>query len=155
MLHPSDLYHVGMVVPDVDIAASELEAIGGQQFYDPTTNKRVLTTAAGPLDVEFKVRYSRGPFRLELIRAVPGTLWVAGAALHHLGYWCDDLESGIAELERAGMPMAARSEHWSYHSTAHGYYVEILDRQLRPQMSARWDAAETALARCETDGVDA
>jgi len=97
--------------------------------------------------VPFAVSYSVDRFRLELIQAVPGTIWNAGEAgrLHHLGYWSEDLHRDGASLEADGAPVAARSERWSYHRFA-DYYIELLDVAGRPAMEERWQQAPDCLS---------
>jgi hypothetical protein len=142
LLDKSKLFHIGIVVPDVDATAGELGATGVQSFHPPIESARSVKTPSGPIDVRFRVRYSFGPFRLELVQEVPGTIWVASAGLHHLGYWAADLDSQSAALEDEGFPMVARSDAWSYHRSSAGFYVELLDEGRRPEMEERWRKAE-------------
>jgi hypothetical protein len=102
-------------------------------------SEREVSTPGGRLTVHFQVSHSLDPFRLELIQEVPGTLWTAGnGRLHHLGYWAEDVDATAHTLERAGLPRAASSDSWSYHSCG-DFYVEILDAARRPATEEKWD----------------
>ena len=49
---------------------------------------------SGDVELDLRFAYSATEPRLEIIRSVPGSLWVPapGSGIHHLGYWSDDVE---------------------------------------------------------------
>lgn len=146
MLHPDNLFHVGIAVRDLDISAAALSAAGACVFHPLIQVDHQVQTADGEATVHFAVRYSTGPFRFELIKEVAGTIWTASErSLHHLGYWAQDLERSIAGLTEQGLPVTARTAWWSLHRTPDGYYIELLDEIRRPDLEARWAAAENSL----------
>ena len=110
VLQPTDLYHVGLIVDDIDAAAERLTAVNGYGWTKPVEATLTITTADGDYEVPFKFVYSLQAPHLELIQQVPGTIWapVAGTAAHHLGYWVDDLAAAAAGLEQAGYRQEAR-----------------------------------------------
>jgi hypothetical protein len=102
MLDYGDVYHVGIVVPDLDDGMAELADRFGISF--PKTQGitfHVDSRAHGDQRVPLRFAYSHeGPPYLEVIEAVPGSPWALGdgSAIHHLGVFVDDLEGEIARL---------------------------------------------------------
>jgi hypothetical protein len=130
---PSDHFHVGVVVDDVDRATDELSRTLGLHWRPRI--RGVSLIRVGELELQFDVDavYSvQGPTFIELIRARPGTPW-ARPGLHHLGYWSDDVVAASAELEVSGMPETARFIRDGevlavYHRLADGLQMELLPR---------------------------
>jgi hypothetical protein len=103
---------------------------------------------SGPATLTFGFAYSaRGPHRIELVQAIPGTLWEVprpGRA-HHLGYWSDDVPAMSAALAARGLPLAARADGPApivMHRAPSGLYVELVDRSLREMLFGQDLAAE-------------
>ena len=139
MIDPADWYHVGLVVPDLDSAATRLTAGGGYRWTKPVEATLSLTTVSGDYDVPFRFVYSMQAPHLELVQAVPGTIWspAPGTAAHHLGYWVDDLAAAAAGLEAAGYHQEARPagdelSMFAYYTDPDGLRIEIVDRGLFP-----------------------
>ena len=78
--------------------------------------------------------------RLEIIQAVPGTLWepAAGSGIHHLGYWSDDVAADSAALEERGYALEAAGQVWAYHRNPAGPRIELVNRVVQPGMEAYW-----------------
>ena len=86
-----------------------------------------------------------GPHHIELLQAVPGTIWELQAAggsgalwAHHLGVWCDDVAATSAGLVAAGSPVLATYDSGSdqavgfaYHRMASGVIVELVNSARR------------------------
>ena len=110
MLAPGDLFHIGIIVPDIASAAERLTAAVGYQWTKPVQATLAVTTDAGEHDFLFEFVYSIQPPHLELIREAPGTIWTASpdTATHHLGYWVDDLSAAAQQLEAGGFRQEAR-----------------------------------------------
>ena len=92
--------------------------------------------------------YSRDVPRLELVRAIPETLWQpANAGVHHLGYWSDDVDADVAALVAGGAVLEAGSRIpdgsflWAYCRAASGQRIEFVSRVLEPIMSMWWTAS--------------
>ncbi len=139
VLQPTDLYHVGLIVDDIDAAAERLTAVNGYGWTKPVEATLTITTADGDYEVPFKFVYSLQAPHLELIQQVPGTIWapVAGTAAHHLGYWVDDLAAAAAGLEQAGYRQEARPagdelSMFAYYTDPAGVRIEIVDRAMFP-----------------------
>ncbi|MEZ0052342.1 catechol 2,3-dioxygenase-like lactoylglutathione lyase family enzyme [Mycobacterium sp. MAA66] len=138
-LSPADCYHMGLVVPDLDSAIAEMTAAGAYSWTKPVEATLKITTDDGDIDMPFRFVYSIEAPHLELISAVPGTIWSARAdgAAHHLGYWVDDLHGVAARLEAAGFRCEARPagdqlSSFAYYVSQSGVRIEIVDRALFP-----------------------
>ncbi len=139
VLSPDDCYHSGLVVSDVRTAAARLTAAAGYEWTAPVQATLAITTVDGDHEVPFEFVYSIQAPHLELIQEVPGTIWTAspGHALHHLGYWADDLTAATASLELAGYRQEARpadekSDTFVYLIDPTGVRIEIVNRALFP-----------------------
>src|SRR5579884_1365707 len=92
-LRPEDFYHTGIIVPDLEAAMARLSALAGYRWITPVSYTLPFRTVSGTREVTSTFVYSLQAPHVELIQEVPGTAWAAapGNAVHHLGYWCDDL----------------------------------------------------------------
>ena len=101
---------------------------------------------SGPARLTFGFAYSaQGPHRIELVQAIPGTLWEVprpGGA-HHLGYWSDDVRPCPRRSPHAACRSPPGSEPASrtgapalivMHRAPSGLYVELVDRSLREML---------------------
>jgi hypothetical protein len=120
-------FHVCSVVPDMEQAMEELgEAMG---LHWQTIRDR----ASG--DMRWRVVYSvEGPPFIELVEGQPGTPWhtAEGPRLHHLGRFTDDLDTGIAAIERAGGHIETDgreiSGRWAYvRAPRSGALIELIE----------------------------
>jgi len=139
VLSPTDCYHSGLVVPDVKAAAARLTAAAGYTWTTPVQATLAVAAADGEYEVPFEFVYSLQPPHLELIHEVPGTIWTAspGHALHHLGFWVDDLTAATTSLEEAGYRLEARpadegAAMFAYLIDPAGVRIEIVNRALFP-----------------------
>ncbi len=144
-LRPEDLYHTGIVVPDLDAAMARLTALTGYRWITPLCYTLPFRTAAGSRELTSTIVYSvQGP-HLELVQEVPGSPWTAapGNSVHHLGYFTDNLAETGRMLERNGFSFemtadvaqpSAESDLalFAYYVDAFGTRIEIVDRALFP-----------------------
>lgn len=138
----ADLYHTGIVVHDLERAKAELSEQLGIAWGLQGESEQPVVLDSGPVRLTFGFAYSaEGPHRIELVQAIPGTLWEVprpGSA-HHLGYWSDDVPAMSAALAARGLPLAARVGTGQpdgpvpivMHRAPSGLYVELVDRALR------------------------
>jgi hypothetical protein len=111
VIKTSNLFHTGIVVADIEAAKQEYTDLAGFTWGSQGEVEMPVWFPTGPSTISFCFAYtSEGPHRLELVRELPGTLWTASGAgqVHHLGYWCEDVEDASAELVRRGMPLCAK-----------------------------------------------
>jgi hypothetical protein len=136
-LQTSDLYHTGIVVDDLRAAMRRMSDVGGYRWTAPITAPTVLRSGDRDTEVTFKFVYSLDAPHVELVETIPGTVWtpVAGNALHHLGYFVDDLDTASIDLIDGGLPVevcgciAGRAPAmFSYHKGGDGIRIEIVDR---------------------------
>lgn len=144
-------FHSGLIVADVDAAMRDLGGALGLGWSTLKESETAVWTPDGRVDLTFRGGFSKpGPTRLELIEAVPGSLWDGpdDISLHHVSFWSTDLVRDSAELAGKGFPLMAttwlsdhpgRPELFAYHRRASGPYLELLDERERPQYEQWWE----------------
>jgi catechol 2,3-dioxygenase-like lactoylglutathione lyase family enzyme len=142
-MRPEDLFHTGIVVDDLAATRRWLTDVAGYGWCDEYAGDQVVETPGGELTVPIRFAYSMTEPRLELIAAVPGTVWApSGAGVHHLGYWSDDVDGDIATLAAAGVAVEVRarmpdgSSRFAYCRAEGGPRIELVTRALAPVMAA-------------------
>ena len=138
-LKPEDLYHTGIVVPDLDAAARRFAAMAGYSFTKPIEGPVAIRTQTRQQTVDLRFVYSLQAPHVELIEEVPGTPWIAarGNAVHHLGYFTDDFATTASALQAQGFTLelcpASDSDApsiFAYYLSPDGVRVEIVDRNI-------------------------
>ena len=149
-LRPEDFYHTGIIVSDLDAAMARLTALAGYRWITPVSYTLPFRTTSGTQEVTSTFVYSLQAPHVELIKEVPGTAWTAapGNAIHHLGYWTDDLAQSAKRLEDNGFTFEATADTappdlalFAYYVDAAGTRIEIVDRALFPDFPAFLQAA--------------
>jgi hypothetical protein len=141
----SPLYHVGIVVSDVEAARTALtEQLG--VTWGPVLHLDAVEYRDGAgVDVMLPTTmcYSVNGPHLELILEVPGSVWVRNehSNLHHIGFWSNDLVADGSDLSRAGCPLqlCGRSDDdapvsFAYHRNDLGVRIELVDATLQRTM---------------------
>lgn len=136
-LSPADYYHTGIVVADLDQAAERLSAAGGYRWTKPMEYTIAVTTADGPMEIPFRLVYSIDATHIELIQQVPGSVWVSAPrnAVHHLGYWCDDVDAVGRRLQHCGYTLEVRPDGdlgmaFAYYLDPLGVRIELVNRAM-------------------------
>ncbi|CAJ1586244.1 VOC family protein [[Mycobacterium] wendilense] len=135
-LSAADLYHVGVVVTDFDAALQRLTAAAGYQWTQTMEHTVPVLTADGPADIPFKLAYSLQAPHVEILQEVPDTPWVSAArnAVHHLGYWTDDVAATGAALEDVGYTWEVRAAGdapaFAYYLDPLGVRIELVNRAM-------------------------
>jgi len=140
-------YHVGVVASDLEATMDAHTTALGSTWASVQTLTVALCDEQGCTDTPVRITYSRqGPTYLELIEAVPGTVWTAADGVHHLGVWCDDVDGESRRLDEEGFPAVAWAQGrdderawFAYHSVPGLGLVELVDRRSRPAFE-RWMA---------------
>jgi hypothetical protein len=154
-LRAEDLYHTGIVVPDLDAAMARLSALAGYRWINPLTYTVPMRTATGTQEVTSTFVYSLQAPYVELLQEVPGSPWTAapGNSVHHLGYFTDDLAESARALEDNGFTFEATADFappglalFAYYVDEFGTRIEIVDRALFPDFPAFLKSAATAQA---------
>ena len=95
----SQLFHVGITVPDLDEAMEQFGTILSLEWRQPFEARRRATDDDGNA-VESRVRVAfsdGGPFAVELIEGKP-----VPHGFDHIGYWTGDWNAERDRLEREG-----------------------------------------------------
>jgi hypothetical protein len=145
---PGELYHIGIVVHDLERAQVEMGRAYSLHWGRAREGTREVWQDGRVTEVTFRTCFSVDAPHLELVEEVPGTIWerVAGSAIHHLGFWSDDLRADSLALERAGSALAAcgvapdgsTPTRFAYHRDPRNLYVEIVTSSARTEMAQRW-----------------
>ncbi|ORA17479.1 VOC family protein [Mycobacterium asiaticum] len=144
-LKPEDLYHTGLVVPDLEAAMARLTALAGYQWISPMSYTLPFRTTAGTRELTSTIVYSVQAPYLELLQEVPGTPWTAapGNAVHHVGYFTDNLAQTAQSLQDHGFVFEMTADVpgtelglFAYYVDAVGTRIEIVDRALFPDFPA-------------------
>jgi catechol 2,3-dioxygenase-like lactoylglutathione lyase family enzyme len=144
-LRPEDLYHTGIVVPDLDAAIARFSTLGGYEWINPLSYTLPFRTATESRELTSTIVYSVQAPHIELVQEVPGTPWTAapGNAVHHLGYFTDDLLGSARLLEDNGFIFEMTADMpeselalFAYYVDASGTRIEIVDRALFPDFPA-------------------
>lgn len=147
------LFHVGLLVPDIDAAMAELSETQGVTWASVRDwPMRIWLPARGYVDVELKLTFSQqGPCRLELIQGSPGTHVdpAAGFGAHHLGYWVDDPQAETERLLAQGGELVASAAspdegygRFTYVRWPNGMLVEPVAIANKERFEAWWAGGE-------------
>ncbi len=130
-------FHVGVVVPDLEVAREHLGRLLGVEWGPLVETDIAKSDAEGnDLTLPLRVCYSTEAPRFELIEEVPGSVWERNehSNLHHLGFWSDRLATDIEALNAARCPLQLSGRDGntapvqsSYHRDALGFTVELVD----------------------------
>ncbi|MGW0946447.1 VOC family protein [Streptomyces sp. NPDC002623] len=143
-LSATDLYHTGIVVPDIEAGKARMSEVAGYRWTDTMTADVQVRLADGERVLRLRYAYSLDAPHIELVQEIPGTPWTAAEriATHHLGYFCDDVRATSERLEEAGFPLEACAivdgapAVFAYHLDPSGVRIEIVDRARIPDLDA-------------------
>lgn len=139
----TELHHVGVVVPDIERAAADVERIYGLPvtLFDDTRFTYQIGSIEHTTMQRIGLSAGLAP-HLELVREVPGSeIWTPTQGTHHLGFVVDDLPRASRELELAGAPVWMSGVQQTvcpagatYHRDPLGQVIELLDRSLAAKL---------------------
>lgn len=139
------MFHVGIVVPDLDAARARLSELLGVAWGPivDTGGIEVRDAAGQDLTVPNRMCYSTAPPYIELVEEQPGTTWVCNehSNLHHIGFFSGAVAADSAGLSAARCPLelAGRTGQvaptsFVYHRDPLGVRVELVDAAMRQTM---------------------
>ena len=140
-------FHIGIVATDLHAHMAELTAVVGARWTSVRTRRAQISMHGVDRTVALQVAYTvDGPFRLEVIQSVPGTIWAARhTRLHHIGCWSDELGDDRTRLMSLGLPAVAEAmdpdtgqRRWTYHRRPEGYLFELVASSNKPRLEAWW-----------------
>lgn len=135
-----DLYHVGLVVPDLDAAMQQHSALLGFDWSPPGESRFDVRVDGSAQQARIRVTYSvQGPPYLELVEDLTGVWGRAGLGLSHVGCWSEDLPADVARAEAAGLPARVSDDGglFSYHELSPGLWLELVSTAFRSRLAAR------------------
>ena len=130
--NPSPIVHIGIVVPDLDVAKQQLGAALGLAW------SAVRHASYGDWELQAVASYE-GPPYLELQQGSPGSPWDARgtARLDHLQRWTPDRSSDVSELIRHGVSLELDGDDvgqpFCYLRTADGIRIELIEDAMQPK----------------------
>jgi catechol 2,3-dioxygenase-like lactoylglutathione lyase family enzyme len=139
------LYHVGIVVPDVEAAMAHFTDLLGIT-WGPVVETEAFPVREGDGTeriVPNTLCYSTEPPYLELVEEVPGTVWECNehSNLHHIGVWVDALPADSATYTelRCPLQLCGRDDdgalvQFAYHRDPLGVRIELVDIAMKPMM---------------------
>jgi hypothetical protein len=145
-VNPTDQFHIGIVVDDLDAGLDELGDLFGYEWCPVFAIETPVVLPEGETMVDLRFAYSKTEPRVELIRAVPGTPWVpaTGSGIHHAGYWSEDMTVDGRRLDACGYAEEARGVRpdgtpiWAYYRSPRGLRIELVSRQLQAGLEQYW-----------------
>ncbi|MFF2509107.1 VOC family protein [Streptomyces sp. NPDC058067] len=156
VLSPQDLFHTGLVVEDLDLAMKTLGELAGYRWTTVMELEVTARAADGVLQhASQRFALSLDEPRLELVEAIPGTVWVSDGSngAHHVGYWAEDerIVEMSAALDALGFGVEASNDFeadgrlmWVYHRGLGGIRIELLNKLMKPSMDAWIAGADPA-----------
>jgi lactoylglutathione lyase len=147
--YPTALFHVGMRVPDLELAMAELGTGLGLTWAEVVERDQPIWTPENGHDVvRLRFTYScEGPQHVELLQGAPESLWDGRNAtgIHHLGFWVHDVAAETERRLAAGwtLEMAQRSPEEGYGSMTYmrspsGFLLEPVTIGARPRFERWW-----------------
>ncbi len=102
MIDYEGFFHIGIVVKDMAQGMKDMSRRFGVTFPDAREANVRMRYRGEEQQVSVKFVYSReGPVYIELLEAVPGTVWET-IGIHHLGVFCDHMEDEVSKLVADG-----------------------------------------------------
>jgi catechol 2,3-dioxygenase-like lactoylglutathione lyase family enzyme len=138
-----ELYHTGLVVPDVREAAERYRDLLGLRFATFRESTMNVVVDGAPRQAELLVTYSiDGPPYLELIEERSGGVWAADAlGLNHIGFWAPDFLEAARRLTESGLPARVHDDggdgqptRFTYHPGDGGVWVELVAPAFHTQL---------------------
>jgi hypothetical protein len=141
LVHPAQLFHIGIVVENMPAALVELSSGLGLTWKGGSPETREVWLFGGKRTLEMRIAHSvQGSPHIEVIEAIPNTPWepVKGLGVHHLCYWSDDAIQACRQLELRGFPrVLGRSGAGSgYFRSPSGVCIEVLPRSRCEDLTA-------------------
>ena len=140
-MKPTGLFHAGIIVEDFDGTLAWYAEYLGYRWCEPVDGETTIVTSVGEQVIPMHITFSLDEPRLEVIEAVPGTLWMpADSGIHHLGFWSDDVDGDVAALVAGGMTLDVTglfpdgSTMWAYCSAPGRVRTELVSRALQASM---------------------
>jgi len=142
----SAMYHVGLVVADLEETAAQYTDLFGMEWATPRRTTLPVIVDGERVEPELIVSYSvNGPPYIELMQELSGDVWAADALrLDHIGFWTPDLDAAVAQFKQRGLPSVVREvaerNRFSFHRSGGGTWLELVASSFEAQLTA-WQQA--------------
>ncbi len=145
-----EIFHIGIRVPNLEIAMEEMGTSLGVTWAEPidTPGQNIWTPEDGQQKLPLKFVYScEGPQHLELLEGPENSIWDGRTdpGVHHVGVWVDDVKEETERLLGLGWRLlaAARSPEdgysgMSYLAPPNGTIVELVTSAIKPRFERWW-----------------
>lgn len=132
-------YHVCLVVRQLRPACHMLSEMLDLDFAMPASVTYKMRSDDVERQYPIKYTYSkpgRGGMLVEVVEAVPDTIWTPGErdiAVHHMGFYAENVGAKSAQMSAAGMKRLMTAEGpeevnlFAYHEITNGPLVEFVD----------------------------
>jgi hypothetical protein len=141
----SELYHVGIVVPDIESGRARLSSLLGVDWGPIVESDTQIRHGTGDDEiVSLRLCYSTSPPHLELVEERAGTPWVCNefSNLHHIGFFSDSLDGDSRQLTTSACPLEICGREgdgaprmFAYHRDPLGVRIEYVDAASRAMMA--------------------
>lgn len=149
-MRAADQFHIGIVAADFEATVATLSSVFGHGWGPEVGASTLVALPTGAADLDLRCVYSTTEPRLEVVRAIPDTLWqpAADGGIHHVGFWSDDVAADSAELERNGYVVEATrsvsgTPFFAFLTAATGFRIELVTRAAHEGLSRCWAHPET------------
>jgi len=147
------MYHVGIVVPDLDEALESYRNSFGFDWTEARTSPQDVLVEGVRQTSLIRACYSiQGPPYIELIEDVTGNVWGNSAyGMNHTGFWAEDIVDARDRLERSGLIALVQDAsedppRFTYHRAANGMWIELVGPGFRPRLLERVRVAQERLS---------
>ncbi len=155
MIDYQDVFHVGVRVPDLELAMDELGSSLGVTWSETRENptQSLWTPTEGLQEIHLRYTYSaEGPQHIELLQGTAGSFWDGNdrAGAHHMGVWVDDVDGETDQLIAAGWTLVGAQNDpaadagygmFTYLQPPSGLIVELVNRAALSFFEQWWGAA--------------
>jgi hypothetical protein len=143
-----DQFHLGIVAEDTAATTAMLTALFGYEWGPEVGSVSDVTLPSGVTSLDLRCAFSVTVPRLEIVRAIPGTLWepVPGGGIHHVGFFSDDVAADAAELADQGYVTEATRTgpdgrpYFAFARSAKGFRIELVSRAAQAGLERCWTA---------------
>lgn len=149
-IETSSIFHVGILVPDLEEAMGRFGDGLGLTWCEVTEREQSIWTPEGGTETTpLRFTYSRqGPSRIELLQGTNGSFWdwnTNPTGTHHLGVWTSDVSAEVERLTSLGWTLEAaqHSPEDGYGSMAYlrstdGTLIEPVSVAAKPRFERWW-----------------
>ena len=152
MFDYAQLFHVGVLVPNLEMAMTELgDGLGLTWSAMVEREQPIWSPKHGASTLPLRFTYSsQGPQHVELLQGPPGSIWdgVAHPGVHHMGVWVDDVGAEVERLTSLGwtLELALRAPEEGYGTFGYlrspsGFLLEPVLASLKPMFERWWAGA--------------